>query len=124
MHVTVVSFGFKYGVPTHTDLVFDVRFLPNPHFVPELREATGEEPRVAAYVLEHPMGQNFIKHLQEFLAVLMPLYEQEGKAYLTISLGCTGGRHRSVAIVEVVTEFLRQLDYDVTCYHRDISKSS
>jgi UPF0042 nucleotide-binding protein len=124
MHVTVASFGFKYGVPTHTDLVFDVRFLPNPHFVPELREATGEEPRVAAYVLEHPMGQKFIKHLQEFLAVLMPLYEQEGKAYLTISLGCTGGRHRSVAIVEVVTEFLRQLGYDVTCCHRDVSKSS
>ena len=124
MHVTVVSFGFKYGVPTHTDLVFDVRFLPNPHFVPELREMTGDDPRVAIYVFEHPIGQNFMKHLQEFLAVLMPLYEQEGKAYLTISLGCTGGRHRSVATVEAVSEYLRQLGYDVTCYHRDISKNS
>jgi UPF0042 nucleotide-binding protein len=124
MHVSVVSFGFKYGVPTNTDLVFDVRFLPNPHFEPTLRAATGQAPEVAAYVLAHAMGQTFMRHLEDFLALLMPLYEQEGKAYLTISLGCTGGRHRSVAISEAVTGYLRRLGYDVACYHRDISKSS
>ncbi len=124
MHISVVSFGFKYGVPMNTDLVFDVRFLPNPHFEPALRDGTGQEPRVAQYVLEHPAGHTFLQHLQEFLAILMPLYEQEGKAYSTISLGCTGGRHRSVATSEAVAQYLRQLGYCVTCQHRDIVRVS
>lgn len=90
MHIFVGSFGFKYGVPTHTDLVFDVRFLPNPHFVEELRSQTGQNPEVARYVLETPVGELFMQHLKDFLAALVPLYEQEGKSYLTVSLGCTG----------------------------------
>ncbi|ETX07136.1 MAG: hypothetical protein ETSY2_12975, partial [Candidatus Entotheonella gemina] len=87
MHVFVGSFGFKYGVPTHTDLVFDVRFLTNPHFVEELRPQTGQHPEVARYVLETPAGELFMQHLKDFLAALVPLYEQEGKSYLTVSLG-------------------------------------
>lgn len=123
MHISVLSFGFKYGVPTNTDLVFDVRFLANPHFDPELRALTGQAPQVARYVLENPTGQTFLTHLHDFLAVLLPLYEQEGKSYLTISIGCTGGKHRSVAITENVGQHVRQLGYRVTCRHRDIAKN-
>ena len=122
MHITVMSFGFRYGVPLNTDLVFDVRFLPNPYFDPELRTGTGQESRVAQYVLEHPTGVIFLQHLRDFLAVLMPFYEQEGKSYLTISLGCTGGRHRSVATSEVIADFLQEQGYSVTCQHRDVGK--
>ncbi|ETX00131.1 MAG: hypothetical protein ETSY1_12370 [Candidatus Entotheonella factor] len=122
MHIFVGSFGFKYGVPTHTDLVFDVRFLPNPHFVEELRPQTGQNPEVARYVLETPSGELFMEHLKDFLAALVPLYEQEGKSYLTVSLGCTGGRHRSVATSEALSHYLQQLGYWVTCQHRDIAK--
>ncbi len=122
MHVFVSSFGFKYGVPTNTDLVFDVRFLPNPHFVAELRPQTGQNPAVAQYVIETPDGQFFMQHLKDFLSALIPLYEREGKSYLTISLGCTGGRHRSVATSEAIAHYLRQLGYWVTCQHRDMAK--
>jgi RNase adapter protein RapZ len=122
MHVFVGSFGFKYGVPTNTDLVFDVRFLPNPHFVEALRLQTGQNPEVARYVLETPSGQLFMQHLQDFLMALLPLYEQEGKSYLTVNLGCTGGRHRSVATSEALAHYLRQLGYWVTCQHRDLAK--
>ncbi len=122
MHVFVSSFGFKYGVPTNTDLVFDVRFLPNPHFVADLRPQTGQNPEVAQYVIETPDGQLFMQHLQDFLSALLPLYEREGKSYLTISLGCTGGRHRSVATSEAIAHYLQQLGYWVTCQHRDMAK--
>jgi len=122
MHIFVGSFGFKYGVPTNTDLVFDVRFLPNPHFVEELRPQTGQNSEVARYVLKTPSGTLFMQHLRDFLAALLPLYEQEGKSYLTVSLGCTGGRHRSVAASEALTHYLRQLGYWVTCQHRDMAK--
>jgi UPF0042 nucleotide-binding protein len=122
MQVSVVSFGFKYGAPTNTDLLFDVRFLPNPHFDPDLRAHTGQEPEVAAYVLENPMGRTFVQHLYDFLGMLMPLYEQEGKAYLMISIGCTGGKHRSVAMTESVVQHLRHLGYRVSCQHRDVAK--
>jgi UPF0042 nucleotide-binding protein len=122
MHIFVSSFGFKYGVPTSTDLVFDVRFLPNPHFVEALRAQTGQHPEVARYVLKTPSGELFMQHLQNFLAALLPLYEQEGKSYLTVSLGCTGGRHRSVATSEALAHYLRQLGYWVTCQHRDMAK--
>ena len=124
MEISVQSFGFKYGVPMNTDLVFDVRFLPNPHFDPELRPGTGKDVRVAQYALGNATGQNFLHHLQEFLLVLMPLYEQEGKAYLTISIGCTGGRHRSVATVEAISRYLGQQGYEVTPQHRDIAKAT
>ena len=124
MQVSVVSFGFKYGAPTNTDLLFDVRFLPNPHFDPTLRAQTGQEPEVAAYVLDNPTGRIFVQHLHDFLAMLMPLYEQEGKSYLMISIGCTGGKHRSVATTEGVVQHLRQLGYRVSCQHRDVAKDS
>lgn len=124
MQVSVVSFGFKYGAPTNTDLLFDVRFLPNPHFDPELRQQTGQDSEVAKYVLENPTGRTFVQHLRDFLAMLMPLYEQEGKSYLTISIGCTGGKHRSVATTESVVQHLRHLGYRVSCQHRDVVKES
>src|SRR5688572_17084601 len=111
MLVTIITFGFKYSLPYNLDLVFDVRFLPNPHFVEELRPQTGQNPEVARYVLKTPSGELFMQHLQDFLAALLPLYEQEGKSYLTVSLGCTGGRHRSVAASEALTHDLRQLGY-------------
>lgn len=124
MQVSVVSFGFKYGAPTNTDLLFDVRFLPNPHFDPDLRAHTGQEPEVAAYVLENPMGRTFVQHLHDFLGMLMPFYEHEGKSYLMISIGCTGGKHRAVATTESVVQHLRHLGYRVACQHRDVAKDS
>jgi UPF0042 nucleotide-binding protein len=124
MQTLVLSFGFKFGVPSNTDLVFDVRFLPNPHFDHELRAYTGQDPRVVQYVLDDPVSKRFLARLCEFLAMLMPLYEKEGKSYLTISVGCTGGKHRSVVTAEAVERHLRQLGYRVTCHHRDMAKHS
>ena len=124
MQILVMSFGYKYGVPYNTDLVFDVRFLPNPHFDPELRPYTGRDPRVAQYVLGETSSQHFMTHLQNFLTMLVPLYAKEGKSYLTISIGCTGGKHRSVATVEEVGRHLRQLGYRVAYHHRDMEKQS
>ncbi len=124
MHVLVLSFGFKFGIPSNTDLLFDVRFLPNPHFDPELRPYTGRHPRVAQYVLQEPLGKRFLTHLQDFLTMLVPLYAKEGKSYLTISIGCTGGKHRSVATAEAIGQHLRQLGYRVACHHRDVTKQT
>jgi UPF0042 nucleotide-binding protein len=124
MQILVLSFGFKFGVPSNTDLVFDVRFLPNPHFDPELRDYTGQEPRVMRYVLDDPVSKRFLARLLEFLTMLMPLYEKEGKSYLTVSIGCTGGMHRSVVTAEAVTKHLRQLGYNIACHHRDMAKHS
>ena len=124
MHILVMSFGFKFGVPHNTDLVFDVRFLPNPHFDPVLRPYSGRESRVADYVLGDPLSKKFMAHLRAFLAMLVPLYAKEGKSYLTISLGCTGGKHRSVATAEALGQHLRQLGYRVACHHRDVAKQS
>lgn len=107
----------------NTDLVFDVRFLANPHFDPALRMLTGQDPRVVQYALDNPVGKTFLTYLYGFLDMLLPLYEKEGKAYLTISIGCTGGKHRSVATSENVGEHLRQLGYRVTCRHRDVTKN-
>lgn len=124
MQILVLSFGFKFGVPYNTDLVFDVRFLPNPHFDPELRPYSGQDPRVVRYIFAEPIAKNFLIHLCEFLSMLVPLYGKEGKSYLTISVGCTGGRHRSVATVEELGQHLRQLGYRVACHHRDLAKNS
>lgn len=124
MHILVRSFGFKFGVPSNTDLLFDVRFLPNPHFDPELRAYSGRDPRVVRYVLGEPVSNEFLMHLREFLTMLVPLYAKEGKSYLTISMGCTGGKHRSVVIAEEVGRHLRQLGYRVACHHRDLTKQS
>lgn len=122
MAVRVVSFGFKYGLPVDADLVFDLRFLPNPHFVPELRPLTGRDPGVAAYVLESDATKELLRDVQELLGHALPRYESEGKAYLTIAVGCTGGRHRSVAVAEHLASWLRQSGHDAVVAHRDVER--
>jgi RNase adapter protein RapZ len=117
--VSCVSFGFKQGVPEDTDLLFDVRFLPNPHFVPEFRPLNGRDPRVAKYIRSFPQSREFIKRISELLVYLLPHYIAEGKSYLTISFGCTGGQHRSVMIAEDVGKRLRRAGYRVKVVHRD-----
>ena len=123
MVVRFLSFGFKYGIPVHADLVFDLRFLPNPHFVPDLRPKTGMDADVAEYVLGAPQTQELIGHLRPLLDYSIPQYAREGKAYLTIALGCTGGRHRSVAMAE---ELSRQLGgaHQVVVTHRDVERAT
>lgn len=117
--VTLVTFGYKYGVPCELDLLFDLRFLPNPHFVPELRPFTGEDERVSEYVLRPEASREFLERLVDFLAYVLPRYRTEGKSYLSIGFGCTGGRHRSIAVALAAAERLRKLGYDVTLKHRD-----
>jgi len=117
--VNLVSFGFRHGAPASLDLLFDVRFLPNPHFEPELRPRTGLDPEVARYVVENRRGQELMERLEEFIGYLLPLYDREGKAYLTIGVGCTGGRHRSVAVVAALAEQLRLTGREVNLEHRD-----
>jgi len=120
--VSCVSFGFKHGVPEDADLVFDVRFLPNPHFVPEFRPLTGKDAKVAKYIRSFPQTQEFINRISELLVYLLPHYIREGKSYLTISFGCTGGQHRSVMIAEDVSKGLRKAGYRVKVLHRDSPK--
>ena len=120
--VSCVSFGYKHGVPDDADLVFDVRFLPNPHFVPEFRGLTGRHPRVTKYIRSFPQTQEFINRISELLIYLLPHYIREGKSYLTISFGCTGGQHRSVMIAEDVHKRLRKAGYRVKVVHRDSPK--
>jgi RNase adapter protein RapZ len=123
MQTRVVSFGFKYGVPADADLVFDARFLANPHFVPELRPRSGRDPAVAAFVLEHPEGREFLDALERFVAPLLPRYAREGKVVLTVAVGCTGGRHRSVALAEALGARIKTgAPGDVTVAHRDIDR--
>src|SRR5579862_3304849 len=117
--VSCVSFGFRHGVPEDADLVFDVRFLPNPHFVPEFRPLTGRDPKVAKYIRSFPQTKEFINRISELLVYLLPHYVREGKSYLTISFGCTGGQHRSVMIAEDVGKSLRKAGYRVKVLHRD-----
>jgi UPF0042 nucleotide-binding protein len=120
--VSCVSFGFKHGVPEDADLVFDVRFLPNPHFVPEFRPLTGRHPKVAKYIRSFPQTPEFIQRISELLIYLLPHYIHEGKSYLTIAFGCTGGQHRSVMIAEDVAKRLKQAGYRVKVGHRDMPK--
>jgi UPF0042 nucleotide-binding protein len=120
--VSCVSFGYRHGVPDDADLVFDVRFLPNPHFVPEFRPLTGRHPRVAKYIRSFPQTQEFITRISDLLVYLLPHYIREGKSYLTISFGCTGGQHRSVMIAEEVGKRLRKAAYKVKVTHRDMPK--
>lgn len=117
--VSCVSFGFKQGVPDDADLVFDVRFLPNPHFVPEFRPLTGRHPRVAKYIRSFPQTAEFIQRISELLVYLLPHYIHEGKSYLTIAFGCTGGQHRSVMIAEDVAKKLKKAGYRIKVVHRD-----
>jgi RNase adapter protein RapZ len=122
MQTTVTSFGYKHGLPLDVDIVFDCRFLPNPHWVEELRPQTGLDAPVAEYVLEQPVTGAFLARLERLLALVLPFYVQEGKSYLTIAFGCTGGRHRSVVIAERMAEVLDQLGYAPAVIHRDVAK--
>jgi UPF0042 nucleotide-binding protein len=120
--VSVVSFGYRYGVPTDADLVFDVRFLPNPHFVPRLREFTGKDPKVRRYIRSFPQTGEFLRRVEGLLSYLIPHYAREGKSYLTIAFGCTGGRHRSVMMSEAVKKYLEKRGTTAKVVHRDIEK--
>jgi UPF0042 nucleotide-binding protein len=120
--ISSMSFGFKNGVPTDADLVLDVRFLPNPHFIPEYRELTGKHPKVAGYVQGFPQTAEFLKKTEELLEFLLPHYIQEGKSYLTVAFGCTGGQHRSVFIAEEMARRLTAAGYRVKVAHRDIPR--
>jgi RNase adapter protein RapZ len=120
--VSCVSFGFRHGVPEDADLMFDVRFLPNPHFIPEFRPLTGRDPKVARYIRSFPQTREFISRISKLLIYLLPHYIREGKSYLTIAFGCTGGQHRSVMISEDVTKLLRKAGYRVKVVHRDSPK--
>lgn len=120
--VSVVSFGFRYGIPTEADLVFDVRFLPNPHFVPRLRPFSGKNPRVARYIRSFPQTGQFLRRIEGLLFYLIPHYIREGKSYLTVALGCTGGRHRSVMLAEVIRRSLARRGYSTKVVHRDLDK--
>jgi RNase adapter protein RapZ len=120
--VSCLSFGFKNGVPLDADLVFDVRFLPNPHFVPEFRKKTGKDPKVAAYVRKFPQTQEFLTRVTDLMLYLLPHYIEEGKSYLTVGFGCTGGQHRSVMMAEEMTKRLRKAGYQVKALHRDMPR--
>jgi len=122
--VSVLSFGFRYGVPQDADLVFDVRFLPNPHFVPRFRPFSGSDARVARYIHSFPQTRRFLKQVTALLKFLLPYYIREGKSYLTIAFGCTGGRHRSVAIAESVARALHKGGPAVRVAHRDVNRSA
>ena len=120
--ISVTSFGFKNGVPTDADLVFDVRFLPNPHFVPEFRKLTGKHPKVAKYIRQFPQTKEFLDKATDMLTFLLPHYIKEGKSYLTVGIGCTGGQHRSVMITEELKKRLGQAGYRVKTSHRDMPR--
>jgi UPF0042 nucleotide-binding protein len=120
--VSCPSFGFKNGVPLDADMVFDVRFLPNPHFVPDFRNLTGLDPGVAAYVRGFPQSKEFLRRVTDLMLYLLPHYVQEGKSYLTVAFGCTGGQHRSVMMAEDMAQELQSAGYHVKALHRDIPR--
>jgi len=120
MVVSVMSFGYKYGIPSEADLVFDVRFLPNPNFIPSLKPLTGRDAAVVRYLMRGPETKAFLAKLKAFLSYVIPRYEREGKSYLTIAVGCTGGRHRSVMIANALGDALSGKDYPVKVRHRDV----
>jgi UPF0042 nucleotide-binding protein len=122
MQVSLVSFGFKYGIPTGSDLLFDVRFLPNPHFVPELRPLSGRDAPVLAYLDAQPDYVELVERLSELLLYLLPRYRRENRSYLSVAVGCTGGRHRSVAIVESMGKRLREAGWEPKLRHRDMDR--
>jgi UPF0042 nucleotide-binding protein len=119
---SLVSFGFKHGIPYDADLVFDVRFLPNPHFVDALRPFDGRDAPVREFIFKHEESRELLRQLRELLTFLLPCYEREGKAYLTVAIGCTGGRHRSVAFVEEIRGILEAHGYSPTIVHRDLDR--
>jgi UPF0042 nucleotide-binding protein len=123
LSIALVTFGYKYGVPYDVDLVFDVRFLHNPNFVPHLQPLTGEHPTVQSYVLDDPETVAFLEHLERLFKFLIPLFERERRSYLTVALGCTGGRHRSVAIAGRLRDRFASLGYDAAIRHRDLHRA-
>jgi UPF0042 nucleotide-binding protein len=120
--VSLVSFGYKHGIPYESDLVFDVRFLPNPHFVLDLRALDGRDAQVREFVFKHEESRQLLDRLKDLLKFLLPFYQREGKAYLTVAIGCTGGRHRSVALLEELTPFLEAQGFPPTVTHRDLDR--
>lgn len=122
MDVNVISFGFKYGLPIEADMVFDVRFLPNPYYIAELRDQTGLQEPVRSFVFGYRQTQDFVSHLEDMLTFLLPQFVEEGKSSLVIAIGCTGGQHRSVAIARALAEFIRQKGYRASESHRDMTR--
>ncbi len=122
MRVQVMSFGHKYGNPGDLELLFDVRHLPNPHFVPELKRLSGHDSRVVKYLRSHDEVQETLKRFTDLLSYLLPLYKREGKSYVTVGIGCTGGRHRSVMIANALARGLRRAGFDAHASHRDVRK--
>jgi len=120
--ISILSFGYRYGVPQQADLVFDLRFLPNPYFVPELKGLTGKHPQVARFVLDRPEAQTFLDKVVDLCQFLFPRYQKEGKAYLTLALGCTGGKHRSVAVARELSQRLSGADTPTQLWDRDVDK--
>ncbi len=118
--ITVISFGYKKGIPMIADLLFDARYLPNPYFVPSLSNLTGKDKPVKDFVLNNPDTKNFLTHLKSFLRFVLPRYKKEGRAYLTIAIGCTGGKHRSVVIAEAISDYIKSKSFNVTTIHRDL----
>jgi UPF0042 nucleotide-binding protein len=123
MTISLVTFGFKFGVPYDVDLLFDVRFLRNPNFVPELKPLTGEDPEVQRYIWEDPNAGELLGHLESLFKFLLPLYKRERRSYLTIAIGCTGGRHRSVAVAYRLRDIFAGLGHEVTIRHRDLHQT-
>jgi UPF0042 nucleotide-binding protein len=121
--ISLVSFGYKYGLPNYADVILDLRFLPNPHFEEELKPLTGKDQAVIDFILKNPITCSYLERLVDFLSFCLPLYIQEGKSYLTICLGCTGGKHRSVTLVEYLAKLLRQMGHPIHVHHRDIDKN-
>lgn len=122
--ITVLSFGFKYGIPSDSDLVFDVRFIPNPYYKTELRKLTGNDKEIQDYVMQWDVAKNFIEKLDDMVEFLIPNYIAEGKNQLVISIGCTGGKHRSVTLANELGKRLESRSYSVHCHHRDIEKDA
>jgi UPF0042 nucleotide-binding protein len=122
MRTSIVAFGYKHGLPVDVDLVFDCRFLPNPHWVDELRPLTGTDPSVREYVLRAPEAIEFLDELERLMRFLLPAFVREGKTYLSIGIGCTGGRHRSVVIAAELAERLGRLGYPPSVHHRDLDR--
>jgi UPF0042 nucleotide-binding protein len=122
MQVGLESFGFKYGVPRDVDTVLDCRFLPNPHWIDDLRPLTGLDPAVRDYVLDQAEAVEFLRRIDDLLGFLLPAYQREGKAYLTVAIGCTGGRHRSVALAEALADCIRKRGYEPVVHHRDVER--
>ena len=122
MQVSLVSFGFKHGLPLEADLVFDVRFMPNPFYIDSMRQKTGLDPEVREYVFSFRETEQFMEKLRELLCFVLPLYREEGKTVLVAAIGCTGGHHRSVAVTHSLAEYIRSLGYQVTENHRDMTR--